>query len=127
MSTEDERPLPYFGDYPHGAYWSAIPVEGSTADDEPDYTVDGTALRVMWDTGAGPLWSDGDGLLPDEPEWLKKALDLSDPLIADLLAWQHNMNKARHPPTPHLDQEAEALVERLRTEVGHRFTVKYDR
>lgn len=130
MAADDERPPPYLGDYPHGSYWSAVRPDDATDDDDddvPDYTVEGSALRVMWDTGAGPLWADGDGLLPVGPDWLKRALGLSDALVADLLAWQRHMDAAKYPPTPGLDQEAEELVERLRDEVGHRFDVRYDR
>lgn len=124
-----DLPPPYFGDYPHGAYWS---VAGrSDAEDnaysEEDYSVDGSVLRIMWDEGAGPLWADGEGLLPDDPEWLQRPLGLSKALIEDLLGWQHDMDAAaqHHPPTPHLAEAAERLADRLRAEVGSRFEVRF--
>jgi hypothetical protein len=62
--SADDLPPPYFGDYPHGAYWSASHQDSSVNDDgeAEDFTVEGTRLRVMWDEGAGPLWGD-EGLL----------------------------------------------------------------
>src|SRR4051794_26097927 len=89
-----KRPPPHFGDYPHGAYFSvADPSDGEgDAHPEEDYSVGGTVLRIMWDEGAGPLWTNEDGLLPDEPEWLARALGLSTALIEDLLKWVHDMN-----------------------------------
>ncbi len=50
--VDDERtPPPYFGDYPHGAYWSAIAPRGEDASVEEDETppAKGSELRVMWD------------------------------------------------------------------------------
>lgn len=66
---DPERPPPYFGDYPHGAYWFlAGPSDAEdNAYSEEDYSVDESVLRIMWDEGAGPLWTDEDGLLPDDP------------------------------------------------------------
>ena len=74
----DDPPPPYFGDYPHGAYWSAFRQDSSVDDDgeAENFTVEGTRLRIMWDEGAGPLWG-VEGLLPDDPEWLRQALGLS--------------------------------------------------
>lgn len=44
--VDQERPSPYFGDYPHGAYWSAVAREGTRAsDEEGDYTVGGLDQR----------------------------------------------------------------------------------
>src|SRR4051812_47575308 len=82
---------------------------------EDHYSVDGPGLRIMWDEGAGPLWSTEDGLLPDDPEWLDRALGLSDALIADLLGWLHDKDTAHrhHQSPPQLDERAEQLAERL--------------
>src|SRR5690606_18059820 len=80
----EDSPPPCLGDYPDAAYWSAFRPDGSVdgdAEAEPDFTVEGTRLRIMWDEGAGPLWSE-EGLLPDNPDWLRQALGLSDSLIA---------------------------------------------
>jgi hypothetical protein len=86
-----EVPPPYFGDYPHGAYWSAIERVGTqTSDEDKDYTVEGAELRVMWDEGAGPLWAE-EGLFPDDPKWLHRALGLRDPLVVDHLTWLRDM------------------------------------
>lgn len=125
-ANDQERPPLHFGDYPRGAYWSAVGPE-SPEDNEDNYSVEGSDLRIMWDEGAGPLWTTEDGLLPDDPAWMKSALGLSDSLIADLLRWLHDMNAAQqhHPPTRHLDEKAEQLADRLRAEVGARFKVRY--
>ena len=50
-------PSPYFGDYPHGTYWSAIRSDADrrVVTDEERYSYTGTVLRIMWDEGAGPL------------------------------------------------------------------------
>jgi hypothetical protein len=128
-----ELPPPYFGDYPHGSYWSAVAPEGNqTSDADEDYTVEGRELRVMWDEGAGPLWAE-DGLLPDDPEWLQRALGLSDSLVADLLTWLSDMTSL-HLGSPvvdwrergqKLDDRGRELAERLQRDVGTRFRVWY--
>ena len=120
---------PYLGDYPNGAYWSAFRPDGSVdvdADEEEDLTVEGTRLRIMWDEGAGPLWGD-EGLLPDDPNWLRQALGLSDSLIADLLAWVRDMDAARDRGQSQalLNPQALQLADRLQTEVGSRFRVRF--
>ena len=126
-----EPPPPYFGDYPHGAYWSALAPEGATfSDDEEDFVVEGSELRVMWDEG-GPLWGE-DGLLPDEPEWLRRALALSDSLVIDLLAWLSDMTTLQGSATAASRERAQELVERgrelaerLQREVGSQYRVWY--
>ena len=42
--SADDSPPPYFGDYPHGAYWSAFRQDSSVDDDgeAEDFTVEGT-------------------------------------------------------------------------------------
>ena len=128
-----EQPPPYFGDYPDGSYWSAVAPEGTQdSHQEEDYAVEGSALRIMWDEGAGPLWA-SDGLLPDDPGWLRRALGLSDSLVAALLTWLSEMtalhsglavaewqDRARQ-----LDEQGRELAERLQAEVGTRFRVRY--
>lgn len=96
---------------------------------EDEYSVGRPGLRIMWDEGAGPLWSTGDGLLPDDPAWLKQALDLSDSLITDLLGWLSDKDTAHqhHQSPPELDERAEQLAIRLQAEVGSRFKVRYQR
>ena len=127
MERSADEPPPYLGDYPNGAYWSAVRPDGSADDDAEAeaFTVEGTRLRIMWDEGAGPLWGD-EGLLPDDPEWLRQALSLSDPLIADLLAWVRDMDAAhdRGQSQAPLNHRALQLTERLQTEVGSRFRVR---
>ncbi len=122
---DQERPQLHFGDYPHGAYWSTVAPGGAQVSEE-DYSVQGSDLRIMWDEGAGPLWTTEDGLLPDEPAWLKRALGLSDSLVAELLRWVRDMDAHRqhHPPARRLDEQAEHLAERLQAEVGSRFKVR---
>ncbi len=126
--SADDAPPPHLGDHPNGAYWSAFRPDGSADDDAEaeDFTVEGTRLRIMWDEGAGPLWGD-EGLLPDDPDWLRHALGLSDSLIADLLAWVRDMDAARdrgQSQAP-LDHRALRLADRLQTEVGSRFRVRF--
>jgi hypothetical protein len=128
--SADDSPPPYLGDYPHGAYWSAFRPDGSGDGDAEaeDFTVEGTRLRIMWDEGAGPLWGD-EGLLPNDPEWLRRALGLSDSLITDLLAWVRDMDAARERGQSQapLHHRALQLSERLQTEVGSRFRVRFHR
>lgn len=132
-NTEPEPPPEHFGDYRHGAYWSAYSQPGHAEPDEPDYTVDGDTIRFMWDYGVSvPLWTNGDGLLPEDPEWLRRALGLSDSLIDDLSEWGKAMSDLdANPPLRteqayrDLDQRGRDLVARLQHELGSRFTVKY--
>lgn len=136
MQERDDPPPPYFGDYPDGSYWSAVP-SGEERDVEEDYTVEGTDLRLMWDEGGGPLWGI-EGLLPDDPTWLRRALGLSEGLIADLIAWRDDMNDfnwaLQGRSRSHedwlaeqkiMDQRAGGLVERLQAELENRFEVRY--
>ena len=124
----------YFGDYPHGTYWSAIRSDADrpVVTDEERYSYAGTVLRIMWDEGAGPLWGDG-GLLGDDAEWMRRALGLSDPLIKDLLTWMQDMTALHYgtsvsdwsEQSGRLDSRGDALAERLKAEVGPRFRVWY--
>lgn len=125
----EDSPPPYLGDYPNGAYWAAFRPDGSVdgdAEAEADFTVEGTRLRIMWDEGAGPLWGD-EGLLPDDPDWLRQALGLSDSLIADLLEWVRDMDAARERGQAQalLNPRALQLADRLQTEVGSRFRIRF--
>ena len=126
---EDDVPPLNFGDHPNGAYWSAFHPDGSKDVDtggEEEFTVEGTHLRIMWDEGAGPLWGD-EGLLPTDPGWMRQALRLSDSLIADLLAWVSDMDAARDRGQSQalLNPRAFELADRLQTEVGSRFKVRF--
>lgn len=135
---DDDRkaPLPYIGDYPDGAYWSALPAESSDESLE-DYTVSGVVIRFMWDYGVSvPLW-DREGLLPHEPEWLQRALELSEHLIQALTAWGQDMNNADGTPWNRrskdeweqayreLNARARDLVEWLRRKLAPRYEVTY--
>lgn len=83
-----------------------------------------------------PLW-DREGLLPDETEWLREALGLSEDLIDALGAWGHDMNTADGTSWKQrskdewehayreLDARARDLVERLRRELAPRYKVTY--
>ena len=137
MGTEEpESPEPYFGDYPNGAYWSAIRPEGAkerVVADEEDYSYAGTDLRIMWDEDAGPLWGD-EGLLGEDAQWIRRTLGLSDALIDDLLTWKQDMTTLHfgRPPVDdwpeqkrRLDDRGDALAVRLNAEVGNRFRVWY--
>jgi hypothetical protein len=72
------------------------------------------------------LWGE-EGLLPDDPDWLRQALGLSDSLIADLLQWVRDMDAARDRGESQalLGPRALELVDRLQSEVGTRFTVTF--
>lgn len=127
-----EAPAPCFGHHPDGAYWSAVAPEGAPAGDQADdYTVEGSELRVMWDEGAGPLWGE-EGLLPHDPEWLRRALGLSDSLVTDLLTWLGDMTARQAMPAAErrerghlLDERGRELAERVQEEVGSRYRVRY--
>ncbi len=138
MGVMEDRdvPPPYLGDYPDGAYWSALPAESSDETPE-DHEVSGDVIRFMWDYGVTvPLW-DREGLLPHEPDWLRSALGLSEELVRALTAWGNDMNdadgtpwKRRSPEEWHqayrdLDARARDLVEWLRRELDPRYRVTY--
>lgn len=84
------------------------------------------------DTVRVPLWDEG-GLLPEEPEWLNRALGLSPGLVADLAAWGDEWNAPRTGFTneqhfehdQRLATEALALIERLRGELPEGYTVAH--
>ena len=86
----------------------------------------------MWDYGVRvPLW-DAEGLLPEDGEWLRGVLGLSDPLIEDLTTWGLDMDALDAAPSRRttkayeaLDARARELVQRLRREVGPRYSVTY--
>ena len=81
----------HLGDYPHGAYWTAERRPSAHEDEPADYSISGPVIRLMWDYSMRiPLW-DAEGLLPEEPEWLREALGLSDLLIEDLRRWGLDM------------------------------------
>ncbi len=96
------------------------------------YTINGDTIRFMWDYGVEvPLWSE-DRLLPEEPEWLRTVLGLSDLLVRDLSEWGRAMEALDANPRlrteraySELDQRARELVARLQRELGSRFSVKY--
>lgn len=129
--NDDREPPPmHFGDFPHGAYWSADRRE-LPDDKAAEYAVSGSLIRFMWDYGVTvPLW-DAQGLLPEEPEELKAALGLSDSLIADLTRWGHDMNALDSAPRASksqyeaLDVRARTLADRLQRELGPQFTIEY--
>lgn len=130
--TDKDVPSPYFGEYPHGAYWSAEVPQG--AQDEEPYEVGGTTIRFMPDdTVAVPLWDD-EGLLPEDPLWLNTVLGLSLELVADIVGWsedwnasgaggQRFANRQHQEQQRRLDAEARALVERIRSQPSPGLTV----
>lgn len=97
-----------------------------------DITVGGEVITFMWDYGVRvPLWGPF-GLLPDDPRWLSAVLRLSDSLIEDLTRWGDSMLELDAAPSQRtqeayerLDVRAQDLVQRLQTEVGSTYTVRY--
>ena len=133
MTTRDDPPPPvHLGDYPHGAYWSAERDDSAPEGEPTDHSVHGAVIRVMWDYGVRvPLW-DEEGHLPEEPEWLRGALGLTDTLIEDLRGWGHDMLDLDAAPGRRteetyaaLDVRGRELAQRLQREVGSRYRVKY--
>lgn len=141
METSEEgasRPK-YLGDYPDGAYFAAESPPG-TGKAKPagedshglDIAVAGDVISMMWDYGIRvPLW-DERGALPDDPQWLREVLRLSDSLIEDLTRWGDDMLGLDANPSLRteeaygaLDLRAEALAQRLQQEVGSRYTIRY--
>lgn len=136
MTNEREAPSPYIGDFRDGAH---VPASSAEASDETpeDYTVSGDVIRFMWDYGViVPLW-DGEGLLSEEPAWLRTALGLSEGLIQALTAWGQDMDHADNIAWKQktrdeweqayrgLDARALDLVESLRRELEPRYEVTY--
>jgi hypothetical protein len=105
--------------------------EGDWGPDE----VAGDEIRFMWDYGViVPLW-DEDGLFPDEREWLRRVLHLSDGLIDELIRWGEAMEARDREPMAEsaewhqadedLRRRGHDLAESLQREVGSRYTVTY--
>ena len=91
----------------------------------------------MWDYSVHvPLW-DAEGLLPEEPEWLRRQLGLGDKLIEALTDWGSRMNHLDGTRGGHksdaeweqayrdMDARARDLVEWLGRELGTRYRVVY--
>lgn len=90
MNDADQEPLPkYFGDYPHGAYWSAdvsaasSPAKEALTRDERRQRM-GKRIRLMPDTGVFPLWGATGGL---SPSGARDVLGLDDDIVNDLVQW----------------------------------------
>jgi hypothetical protein len=76
---------------------------------------------------------DENGLLPDDPEWLRQELGLSHELIEDLVAWARDWDQ---PPSrvesdvvawiermPERKAEGRRLFEQLKAEISPQFTL----
>jgi hypothetical protein len=63
--------------------------------DEP---LAGTTVALFYDHGGGPLWDEA-GEVPNDPDWLRRELGLSDTFIADLIgttaSWISRCSAAR--------------------------------
>jgi len=101
--------------------------------DSDDDVYDGSVLRIMFDEDAGPLWGD-EGLLPQDEQWIRRVLGLTDALTNDLLDWHQDMSSFHYgrlsaadwgEQKRRLDDRGHALAERLDAEVGRRFRVWY--
>lgn len=134
MGTPERlQPSAILGD-PDGLHWTAhAPAgDGPEETDVLDVAVSGETIRFMWDYGVQvPLW-DREGLLPEEPEWLRQVLQLSDELIADMTAWGRYMNRLDGEPSlrtdgawAEMDRQGHALADRLQVELGSRHAVVY--
>lgn len=139
MHDPDMGPPPhYFGDR-DGPHWSAVPACSPATSTEAegeadDFRVHGDVVTFMWDEGVTvPLWDD-EGLLPDEPEWLRRALGASDELVSAITAWGEDMRETVsatmskedfHLARRELDVRARALVESLRREIRAPLRVAY--
>jgi hypothetical protein len=95
----------------------------------------GDEIEFRWDHGvAVPLW-DEEGLLPEEPEWLRRVLHLSDALIDELTRWGGAMEAREGTPVSastkwqqadeDLRRRGQDLAESVQREVGSRYTVTY--
>lgn len=130
MKGPEQSPPPRtFGD-PSGPHWSAEVPAGPDGE-EHDLAVEGDVIRFAWEYGVlMPLW-DGNGLLPEEPEWSRRALGLSDALITGLADWGRAMDRLDADgllgtgAQADLERRAEELLARLRQELHPRFTVEY--
>lgn len=86
----------------------------------------------MWDYGVRvPLW-DEEGLLPDDPDWLRRVLGLSDALIEDLTRWGLDMTEMDSGAVQWtaevratLNARGRALAHRVQEVAGSRYTVRY--
>lgn len=121
----------HLGDHPDGAYWTVDVPEGHVEPDLLEIGVNGHRIRLMWDYGVRvPLWDDH-GHLPEEPEWLREVLGLSDGLAGALREWGEAMNDldghrgATEAAHAELDRQGRELAERLREELRGRFEVTY--
>jgi len=103
--------------------------------DDQDDAVAGDAIQFRWDyTVTVPLW-DEDGLLPEEPEWLRRALGLSERMIERLTRWGEAMKAQDGNPHPgslesravreDLRRRGRALSNELQRELGGRYPVTY--
>jgi hypothetical protein len=88
-----DAPPRFLGDYPDGAYWTADRPADADRQEPEDHTVKGPVIRFMWDYGVTvPMW-DAEGQLPEEPEWLRTSLGLSDGLIDAVIDEGREMNR----------------------------------
>ena len=95
----------------------------------------GDDIRLTWDYGVVvPLW-DGRALQPEESEWLRRVLHLSDELMDELTRWGQAMETRDGEPafeSPEwrdagegLHRRGRDLAEWLQREVGSRYRVTY--
>ena len=130
--SERHAPPAILGDA-NGPHWSAYTPDSLPEEtDVLDVTVAGDVIRFMWDYAVQiPLW-DQEGKLPEEPEWLRQVLLISDELIEDMAAWGNYMNRLDGEPSLRTDggrtemnRQGRVLADRLQAELGSRYTVEY--
>ena len=98
---------------PRRLHW--VPLSVSSTRDDADTPGHGERSRHPLHVGLDrrhPLW-DAEGLLPEEPEWLRTELSLSDELIDALVTWGRDMTSV--PVAP--DEEPTPAAKRMYREL----------
>lgn len=114
---------------PEGAGgWYAFMPDGSRipeVDDPWQPPPDGSVIRLMGEHSVPvPLW-DQDGLMFGDPPDLVRELGVSEALARDLQDWADRWHTESRQPRH--DADAEVLLDRLRAELGQRWTFVYHR
>lgn len=151
--VDDEPVSPYFGDYPDGAYWSAVPVEGSDdartqhAPRQPDRMqrlgrsdartpANPYPIRMFAEIGCDfALWGEVDESPPtrregvEECDTLEEELPISDGLRSALLSWAadyfHWDGSENAILMDDFDERGFRLSRDMQRELGELYAVRY--